>query len=188
MRYGTRMARSAVFDAANSIDPEQQLTTGEAAKLLNSSRQHVVDLCESGLLPFTTLGTHRRVRRGDIEALRNRTERLTTDQQRSLWLAYAVAGRIVTDPTRAITTARRNLETMRPVVRGSAANWLDEWEKLLDGPVEQLLAVYTSTNLRGRELRQHSPFATVLTDDERAHVLANWRQIRNGRALDEVTA
>lgn len=183
--YDLRMARSAVFDAANTIDPEQQLTTGEAAKLLNSSRQHVVDLCESGLLPFTTLGTHRRVRRGDIEALRNRTERLTRDQQRSLWLAYAVAGRIVSDPARAFRIARHNLSTMQPVVRGSAANWLDEWHRLLDGPVERLLTEYTSRNLRGRELRQHSPFATVLTDHERANVLAQWRAMRSGREPDE---
>ena len=37
---------------------ERLLTTGQAAKLLNSSRQHVVDLCESGDLPYVTVGTH----------------------------------------------------------------------------------------------------------------------------------
>lgn len=180
------MARTAVFDAATTIDPEQQLTTGEAAKLLNSSRQHIVDLCESGLLPYTTLGTHRRVRRGDIETLRHRTERLTHDQQRSLWLAYAVAGRIVSDPVGTIEIARHNVETMRSVVRGSAAKWLDEWEKLLDGPIDQLLSAYTSRSLRGRELRQNSPFAFILTDDERATVLSRWRMMR-GRSVSEVT-
>lgn len=119
---------------AHSADPDQQLSTGEAAKLLNSSRQHVVDLCEKGLLTFTTVGKHRRVRRGDIDALRSRTERLTRDQQRSMWLAYAVAGRIVTDPVAAVAVARRNVTTMRPLARGSATKWLDEWEKLLGGP------------------------------------------------------
>ncbi len=48
------------------------LTTGEAARLLNSSRQHVVDLCDSGELPYErtdTTGSHRRNRRGDLAAL-----------------------------------------------------------------------------------------------------------------------
>ena len=154
----------------------------EAAEPLNSSRQHVVDLCEKGLLPFTTVGTHRRVRRGDIEALRHRTERLTQDQQRSLWLAYAVAGRIIADPDAAVDLALRNVDTMRSRVRGSAAQWLDEWEKLLAGPIEVLLASYTSRDLRGRELRQKSPFAGLLDDEERTEVLHRWREARNRRA------
>ena len=128
--------REAVVNAATSIDRDEQLTTGEAAKLLNSSRQHVVDLCERGLLPYTTVGTHRRVRRGDVEAIRQRTERLTTDQRRSLWLAYAIAGRIVTDPDAAFACARQNIARMRPQVRGAASRWLDEWSKLLDGPID----------------------------------------------------
>ncbi len=171
--------RSAVYDTATAADPEEQLSTGEAAKLLNSSRQHVVDLCERGQLPYTTIGKHRRVRRGDVEAIRQRTERLTRDQQRSLWLAYAVAGRIVTDPDVALATARGNLVNMRGATKGSATRWLAEWERLISGPVEQLLIAYTSRDLRGRELRQNSPFAGLLSDEERAEVLNQWRVARN---------
>lgn len=171
--------RTAVYDTATGVDTDEQLSTGEAAKLLNSSRQHVVDLCERGQLPYTTVGKHRRVRRGDIEAIRQRTERLTRDQQRSLWLAYAVAGRIVTEPHAALARARQNLVNMRGAARGSATQWLAEWEKLIAGPVEQLLAAYTSRDLRGRELRQNSPFAGLLTDDERTEVLNQWRIMRN---------
>jgi excisionase family DNA binding protein len=174
--------RSSTFDTVMAVDPDEQLSTGEAAKLLNSSRQHVVDLCEKGLLPFTTVGTHRRVRRGDVDAIRHRTDRLTQDEQRSLWLAYAVAGRIVSDPDAAIARALRNIDTMRPRVRGSAGKWLDEWEKLLAGPIEMMLAAYTARDLRGRELRQHSPFAGLLDDAERTEVLGRWREVRNRRA------
>ena len=174
--------RSAVYDAATRTDPDEQLSTGEAAKLLNSSRQHVVNLCEKGLLPYTTVGKHRRVRRGDVEAIRQRTDRLTRDQQRSLWLAYAVAGRIVADPQTAIATANRNLAKMRPIARGSAARWLDEWEKLIVGPLDLLLSAYTSRDLRGRELRQNAPFAGLLSDEERAGVLAQWRTARDSAA------
>ena len=171
--------RSAVFETATMTDPEEQLSTGEAAKLLNSSRQHVVDLCTKGLLNFTTVGKHRRVRRGDIEALRQRTERLTTDQQRSLWLAYAVSGRIVADPDGARMVARDNLAKMESVTRGSAAQWLHEWEKLLSGPLDVMLGAYTSRDLKGRELRQNSPFGGLLSDEERTTVLSHWRRMRN---------
>ena len=82
-------------------DGDRLLSTGEAARLLSCSRQHVVDLCNRGELSFTTTGKHRRVRRRDVDAIRTRTERMSRDQKRSLWLAYALAGRIVADPVRA---------------------------------------------------------------------------------------
>ena len=72
---------------------EEFLTTGEAAVLLGSSRQHVVDLCERGLLPCSRAGTHRRVRRVDVEAMLRPD--LTRDQLKALWLHRAVAGRLV---------------------------------------------------------------------------------------------
>lgn len=164
-----------MYDAATSFDPEEQLTTGEAAALLNATRQHVVDLCERGDLPYSLVGRHRRVRRGDIEAIRTRSERLTRDQRRSLWLAYATAGKIATDPAKALRTARKNLATMRTATRGEARRWLDEWDRLLDGPLEKLLDVYTSRSLRGRELRQNSPFAGILSAAERERALQAWQ-------------
>ena len=102
-----------MYDSFSGVEDDDLLTTGEAATLLNSSRQHVVDLCEAGELPFTTVGTHRRIRRADLEAIRNRTLALTRDQQRSLWLAYTIAGRIVADPAGAKALATENLRKMR---------------------------------------------------------------------------
>jgi excisionase family DNA binding protein len=152
------------------------LSTGEAARLLNSSRQHVVDLCKRGDLPFLTVGTHRRVRRVDVESVRNRTLRLTRDQRRSLWLAFAVGGRIAADPETARSLARTNLVKMRENARGQAISWLDEWEKLLNGPTENLLTALTSRSPRGRDLRQNSPFAGMLSEDERNQVLTSWKE------------
>lgn len=166
--------RTLTYDRITSAEADELLTTGEAAALLSSSRQHVVDLCERGELPFTTVGTHRRIRRADVEALRARTQRLTRDQRRSLWLAYAVAGRIVADPQRAQDLARRNLERMRASSRGQARRWLDEWGRLLDGPIEELLAMLVSPSPKGRELRQNAPFAGLLSEPERAKVLDAW--------------
>lgn len=175
----TEYARS-VVDAGSSAEDEL-LTTGEAARILNSSRQHIVDLCNRGDLPFVTVGTHRRVRRADVEQVRDRALRLTRDQRRSLWLAFAIAGRIVGDPDHARTLAYENLESMRRTSRGQARVWLDEWERLLAGPIEDLLAALTSRSQRGRDLRQNSPFAGVISDTERGDVLASWREYEDGK-------
>lgn len=150
------------------------LTTGEAALLLGASRQHVVDLCTRGYLPFEIVGTHRRVRRSDVEEFQSRTTRMTRDQRRSLWMGHAIAGVVVRSPGTAMDLARANLATMR-AARGPVDNpWLDEWQRLLDGPVEAVLQALTSPTPRARELRQNSPFARALDQDERRAVLSRF--------------
>jgi len=161
---------------------DELLTTGEAARILGTSRQHVVDLCERGDLPFVTTGKHRRIRRSDVEALRTRTERLTLDQQRSLWLGHAAAGKLVADPSGVLQKARDNLVRLRVVhSRGVSRRWLDEWETLLRGPVDHVLEALTSRAPRARELRQNSPFAGVLTEEERLRVLSAFRAASHQR-------
>ena len=168
--------RSAIRDEVDISESTDLLTTGEVAKILNSSRQHVVDLCNSGELPHTTVGKHRRVRRRDVEMLRNRSLRMSRDQQRSLWLNTAVAGRLVADPSTVLEVARRNLKTLQDThPRGQAAHWLSEWAALLEGPAERVLEVLTSPTPWAREMRQNSPFAGVLDEDERRRVLTAYR-------------
>lgn len=170
--------RTSTYDIIVADDRDNLLTTGEAAKILNSSRQHVVDLCDRGELPFVTIGTHRRVRKSDIDAMRARTVRLTSDQERSLWIAYAVAGHIVNDPSNALLLARKNLEAMRQSSRGQARIWLDEWETLVNGPLAELLSTLTSRSPKARELRQNSPFAGLITEGQRLQILEAWRSMR----------
>jgi excisionase family DNA binding protein len=167
--------RVQAIDSVLGRDDDELLTTGEAARILNTSRQHVVDLCERGDLPFVTTGSHRRIRRADVEALRTRTQRLTRDQNRSLWLGYAIAGKLVADPVGVVERARRNLVHLRQVhSRGASRRWLDEWERLLDGTPDGILQVLTSRSPRARELRQNSPFAGVLTEQERRRALSGF--------------
>lgn len=173
--------RTATYDRVTQAENDELLTTGEAAALLNSSRQHVVDLCERGQLPFTTIGTHRRIRRLDVEAVRTRTHRLTRDQRRSLWLAYALAGKIVQNPDSAIQKARENLKSMRLASRGQARRWLDEWERLLDGSIDKLLRELVSPSPKSRELRQNSPLAGVLSQQQRTQALDAWGDAQGPR-------
>ncbi|MGH3927459.1 MAG: excisionase family DNA-binding protein [Pseudonocardiaceae bacterium] len=158
---------------------DELLTTGEAAVLLGSSRQHVVDLCERGYLVCVRVGTHRRLRRADVEALTRST--LTRDQERSLWLHRVVAGRVAMDPDGTVTKARANIETLRRAhPDGAARRWIEQWEMLLDGSIDSLLDILTSPSERAVELRQNSPFAGVLSEQDRQTVLvafrAHWRR------------
>lgn len=151
------------------------VTTGQAAAILGSSRQHVVDLCTSGRLPFQVVGTHRRISRSDVVRLMGGVEVLTRDQQRSLWLHHVVAGKVALDPVRTLALARRNLGHLRSQHPGAVTTDFDEWETLLAGPVDMLLTTLVSPSRRAMELRQNSPFAGVLTERDRAKALAAFR-------------
>lgn len=156
------------------MDPDihDWLSTGQVAALLGVSRQHVVDLCKAGLLQYSLVGRHRRIRRSDVELMSVGSSRTTRDQSRSLLLGHAIASHLIRDPDKTRSKARANLEQMRmSSTRHSAERWLDEWERLLDGPLVPLLTTLTSPSPRARELRQNSPFAGVLSESERQQVL-----------------
>jgi excisionase family DNA binding protein len=150
------------------------LTTSRVAELFGSSRQHVVDMCNRGELAFVWVGRHRRISRVEVDRVVR--PRLTRDQERSLWLHHAVAGRLVTDPVATLAKARTNIDKLARQHGGTlAGEYVDRWRRLLDDGPDALLEALTSTAPHALELRQNSPFAGVLPNEERLACLKAFR-------------
>ena len=164
-----------------TIGAQDLLTTGEAARLLRSSRAQVTDLCLRGLLPYVKVGSQRRVRRADVEAFIE--PGLSRAQMESLWLHRAVAGKVVQNPPALLAAASINLRRLRRLhPDGPEWDWLDRWQAVLDDGVEAVLDVLTSSGQYAVELRTMSPFAGILSESERRVVLDAYAESRRDRA------
>jgi len=95
--------------------------------------------------------------------------------QRSLALHQAVAAKLEADP-QLLDIARQNLA--RWLVHSAAAP-LREWRGILDSaPLAEVVALLRSPSERATELRQSSPFAGLLTTEERRAIMAAYEPRR----------
>ena len=97
--------------------------------------------------------------------------------QFSLALGRAVAQHLLADGTRVRAVGRRNLTRAR-AQHSLQPSWIRRWQELLDGPEDMLIEALTSPAEDARVLRQSSPFAGVLTPQERWALLREVREAR----------
>ena len=152
------------------------LTTGTAARLLGVSRQHVVNLCERGLLTHVRVGAHRRIPADEISRLLNQEP--TREQEKALWLHRALMGKLALDPGRVLAKGRENIARWRPQHRedGVAVRYLNQWEQLIDEGVDAVAEMMALRTEAADELRQNSPFSGILSSEERRQALETFRE------------
>lgn len=70
--------------AINLVSLDSEITTEEAAVILNVSRPHVVKLLESGEIPFKKVGTHRRIQFDDVLTYNKKMAKIRQEQLATL--------------------------------------------------------------------------------------------------------
>lgn len=96
---------------------------------------------------------------------------------RSLAIHRAVAHRLRRNDRSVRAQARRNLERLREAhPDGWSDRWFDEWERLLDAPTDELVDALVDPTQAGVDRRQASPFATLISNEERWSIIRTTRE------------
>jgi len=89
-----------------------------------------------------------------------------------------IAQRLQADPEAVLGQARANLTRWSRRYAGRRRpGWMDEWERLLEGPPERVLGVLTGEDEESIRLRSSSPFAGIISQKERAAII---KRVRDG--------
>jgi hypothetical protein len=103
-------------------------------------------------------------------------ERVQLELHRALLAKLVTAGLSEVRPL-----ALANLARAREVVRGrQAKSWLDEWQDILANSPERLVEVLLGTDEHSIDLRQVSPFAGTLSEEERMAAIRRARSRATG--------
>lgn len=97
--------------------------------------------------------------------------------RRSLAMHCLVVEKIRREPA-LFDRAKGTLARWRQTVCASSQPYLIEWERLFDQGMESCLAVAVEDSQRATDLRQSSPFAGILSNQERFAFLATWGRHR----------
>ena len=94
-------------------------------------------------------------------------------EARSLAMHALIAGKLARDPS-LLSKPRQNLETWSGRWQHSP-RWVHEWGQILALPWQHIAALIAEPSERGARLRQSSPFAGVLTPEERSRIYDAFR-------------
>lgn len=150
--------------------PTDLLTTTQAAEIIGCSRQHVVNLCNRGEIPFTMVGRHRRISRRNLDRDRSPVG-LRREEALALWWGRVVAAHVAQDPDRVLGTARSELAHLGKRHPESRL-WLRTWQRVIDRGPEAVMSVLTSSDQLAIDLRATSPFIGVVPLEVRDRVVS----------------
>lgn len=95
-------------------------------------------------------------------------------EARSLAMHVLIARKIEANPA-LLDIAHGNLTRWAKQREGNLPAWLTEWQALIQRPWPEVAALLTEQSENAIRLRQSTPFAGVLTDEERARVYEAFR-------------
>lgn len=146
---------SQLVDLLEQVEQRQHEDDRRAlASVIRERRRHAETIDEEGLLPAR--------RRRRVKPRNHRTAELQA-------LAYhRLIARRLDRPI--VNDARRRLRRWRKDGR-IHPRWADEWESILALPLPRIAKLISADTEQARELRQTSPFAGVLTEQERRRLL-----------------
>jgi hypothetical protein len=94
-------------------------------------------------------------------------------EARSLAMHAMIAGKLARDPS-LLSKPRQNLENWSARWQ-QPPRWVHEWRQILILPWQQIAAFIAEPSERAARLRQSSPFAGVLTPEERSRIYDAFR-------------
>lgn len=95
--------------------------------------------------------------------------------ERSLAFDRLIAAKLRAEPA-LVEKARANLARWLATSSPRVSPDLLEWQRVLSGPFDALLALIEATDERAARLRQSSPFCGILTTEERTGIIREFQQ------------
>ncbi len=160
------------MNAIRELRRKAGLTQTELARIAGTS-QPTIAAYEAGRKSPTLQTLSRIARAVGLEATVSFVPVMTREDRRSLVLHQAIVDRLIKEPHEVLAHAQRNLSLMRD--RNPHAHSLfDEWRSILSRPIDDIAKAVLDHGLHGRDLRKVTPFAGVLSANERARVYRNF--------------
>lgn len=95
-------------------------------------------------------------------------------EARSLAMHAVIAEKMRREP-RVLDTARKNIERWQAKWGRESPPWVAEWRRILRRPPHEIAALITEPTENAARLRQSTPFAGVLTREERRRIYEAFR-------------
>ncbi len=103
----------------------------------------------------------------------------TSDEAFKLELDRLIAEHLIVNPKAVLAVARRNLSRARVERPVHEQGWISEWEHIIEQPLLTIVSLLLADDPESLHLKQTSPFAGVLSQDERLQAM---KRVRASRA------